>query len=280
LKQAYSNKELLVASMHRKEQAIGPVFSAAFGMKIKVAADLDTDTFGTFTGEIQRTLSPLDAARAKCREALRLYPQSAFVIASEGSFGPHPQIGLVPADEEILLFLDVAGNQEIWIREISTATNFSALVFSSPEELESFAASCRFPSHALILRDPKSTLIVKGINDWDQLRSSFALIAKTYGSVVAETDMRAMYNPSRMYVIRSAAGKLVQKILSVCPGCGRSGYWISESVPGLPCAACAAPTRSPRAHLYRCEGCEHSGEKPFPSGKAMEDPMYCDNCNP
>jgi hypothetical protein len=38
-----------------------------------------------------------------------------------------------------------------------------------------------------------------------------------------ETDMRAMYNPSRMTVIQNATKKLVEKINSCCPHCNIPG---------------------------------------------------------
>ena len=47
------------------------------------------------------------------------------VVASEGSFGPHPSIPLVPADDEFLLFIDKKNDLEIIARELSIETNFN-----------------------------------------------------------------------------------------------------------------------------------------------------------
>jgi hypothetical protein len=43
-----------------------------------------------------------------------------------------------------------------------------------------------------------------------------------------ETDMRAMYNPSRMTVIQNATKKLVEKINSCCPNCNIPGFGITD----------------------------------------------------
>ena len=44
----------VLATMHRKEQAIAPVLEEMLGLRIEVAHGLDTDRFGTFTREIPR----------------------------------------------------------------------------------------------------------------------------------------------------------------------------------------------------------------------------------
>jgi len=54
-----------------------------------VPENLDTDLLGTFSGEIERELSPMDAARQKCLLAMEL-TGADLAVASEGSFGAHP----------------------------------------------------------------------------------------------------------------------------------------------------------------------------------------------
>ena len=96
----------------------------------------------------------------------------------------------------------------------------------------------------------------------------------------AETDMRAMNNPSRMHVIESCTQKLIDKINSQCPSCKMPGFGVREVLSGLKCSQCGAPTRSTLVHIYICEHCTYRQEKEFPHGKKEEDPMYCDYCNP
>ncbi|RTY96888.1 hypothetical protein EKL98_16285, partial [Flavobacterium bomense] len=95
-----------------------------------------------------------------------------------------------------------------------------------------------------------------------------------------ETDMRAMYNPTRMKVIEKAAFKLVDKIKSLCPKCRTPGFGIIDRREGLPCQQCHFPTRSTLSHIYSCQKCSYKKEEKYPNGKQTEDPMYCDICNP
>ncbi|MFX6226246.1 DUF6671 family protein, partial [Acinetobacter baumannii] len=73
---------------------------------------------------MERELNPLETARKKCYAAMELTGCN-LAIASEGSFGAHPIIGFVPADEELLVLIDRKNNMEIKVKEISTATNFA-----------------------------------------------------------------------------------------------------------------------------------------------------------
>jgi hypothetical protein len=96
--------------------------------------------------------------------------------------------------------------------------------------------------------------------------------------VTAETDMRAFLNPSRMRVIESATERLMKKIASTCPMCQWPGFGETESIPGLACRVCGAPTRLTRSILLRCKNCEHVQEKHVTDEYA--DPRFCDYCNP
>jgi hypothetical protein len=75
----------------------------------------------------------------------------------------------------------------------------------------------RFPQ--LILRPSKSEngTVIKGITNLEE--NAFHLLLEKFNNLYVETDMRAMYNPSRMTVIQNATKKLVEKINSCCPNC-------------------------------------------------------------
>ncbi|MFX5009088.1 DUF6671 family protein, partial [Acinetobacter baumannii] len=77
----------------------------ALGVTCIIPAEFNSDIFGTFSGEIERELNPLETARKKCYAAMEL-TGCYLAIASEGSFGAHPIIGFVPADEELLVLID------------------------------------------------------------------------------------------------------------------------------------------------------------------------------
>jgi hypothetical protein len=277
----FATRDLLISTKHQKEVVIAPVLEKALGVKCLVAKNLDTDQLGTFTGEVERRDDPIVTLRKKCLWAMEM-ANIDLAVASEGSFGPHPSVYLVPADDEFLIFMDKANGIEIIVRELSTETNFNQAVIFTHKDLNEFASHANFPSHGLILRNASNDYkhIEKGITDADQLRSIFDDIVSRYGSAFIETDMRAMYNPTRMKVIENAAKKLAEKINTVCPACNMPGFGITDAKQGLPCLICHFPTRSILSYVSVCKKCAYTKEKIYPHGKLNEDPMYCDVCNP
>jgi hypothetical protein len=277
----FKGRRLLIATKHGKEQVLAPLLEEALGVSCFTHGGFDTDTLGTFSGELARTLDPVSAAREKCLRAAKA-AGCDLVVGSEGSFGPHPLMPFVACDEEILLFLDLKNNLEIITRELSAATNFAAAELEDEQELERFAQAAGFPEHALILRkSPQDILDMrKGIRDAEELRQHFRLLKANYGKAYLETDMRAHCNPSRMSVIRQAGVQLIGKIQSCCPACAYPGFDVVEVRRGLECGLCGEPTRSALCHVYRCKNCGMVREEMYPNGKMQEDPMYCDVCNP
>ncbi|NDC78436.1 MAG: hypothetical protein EBZ67_11265 [Chitinophagia bacterium] len=277
----FKGRVLLIATRHGKERVLAPILGPGLGVVCQAVPELDTDLLGTFTGEVERVLSPLNAAREKCRLAMELTGHD-LALASEGSFGPHPSIPFLPADEELLLLVDRRNALEIAVRECSLHTNFSSAQVSTEEQLMAFARGVFFPSHALILRGGPSEQsgIRKGISRMDDLLAGFQSLLERHGSVHVETDMRAMYNPTRMGVIEKAGRKLLERCLSPCPACGRPGFGVREVRIGLPCTDCGTPTRGVLARILGCDGCGHQREEIHPDGITGEDPGHCDVCNP
>ena len=143
----FRGRPLLIATRHGKDGVLAPILEAGLGVSCRAVPELDTDILGTFTGEVERTLPPLEAAREKCRMAMDLTGHD-LALASEGSFGPHPSIPFLPADEEFLLLVDRRNALEVAVRECSLRTNFSSSLVSSEDELLTFAEAASFPSHA------------------------------------------------------------------------------------------------------------------------------------
>lgn len=280
-KDLFKGRRLLIATKHKKESVIAPVLEEAMGVYCFTNTDFDTDLFGTFTGEIERKDDGLATARNKCHQAMEL-TNCDMAIASEGSFGPHPAYGLVNADDEILVFVDKKNSLEISARVLSLRTNFNSQTVNSEEELLKFAAEALFPSHGLILRksDEDHSETIKGITEPEQLKNSFRLFKKKYNSCYVQTDMRAMFNPTRMEVIEEVTKKFSQKINSLCPNCNKPGFGVTGQKKGLPCNLCGFPTKSTLAYEYKCQICDFTEEKKFPNGKYSEEPMFCDICNP
>jgi hypothetical protein len=277
----FKGRSLVVATKHEKEKVIAPILEKELGVNCFVASNFDTDELGTFTGEVERKDDPLTTIKNKCLLAMEIN-NCDLAIASEGSFGPHPSLYFVPADDELLLFFDKKNSLEIIVRELSTETNFNGADIKTKLELNEFAAKANFPSHGLILRPAKDdfTEIVKGITNIEKLNTTFNYFISSFGTAFIETDMRAMFNPIRMKVIERAAIKLTEKINSRCPSCNTPGFGVTDTKKGLPCQSCNSPTQSTFSYMYTCKKCSFVKEEKFPKGKFTEDPMYCDVCNP
>jgi hypothetical protein len=277
----FEGRTLLIVTKHEKEKVISPILERDLGLKCVVTENFDTDILGTFTGEVERVDKPIIAARKKCLLAMELTNYD-LAIASEGSFGAHPTIFFAPADDELMLLIDKKNDLEIAVRELSTDTNFNGCEIKTEEELMEFAERAQFPSHALIIRKAKNDYneIIKGITCQEQLKSTFNYFITNYGSSFIETDMRALYNPTRLKVIEKLTKKLSDKINKLCSVCKTPGFGITDAKKGLPCQICNFPTRSTLSYIYSCQKCSFSYEEKYPNGKNVEDPMWCDLCNP
>ncbi len=277
----FEGRTLVIATMHKKEQVLAPILETGLGVKCILPEHFNSDQWGTFSGEIERSLDPVATAREKCLRAMEL-SGCDLGIASEGSFGPHPNLFFNQADDEFLLLIDSKNNIEIISRELSTKTNFNAKTIHTEKELLDFASLVDFPTHGLILKgaNDSSNRIYKGIVDQNELIHAFNELKQQNLLVQVETDMRAMYNPTRMSVIETVALKLIKKVQSTCPNCGIPGFDITDIRAGLLCSLCGTPTKSAIAYISICGHCGFTKEDMYPKGKTTEDPMYCDRCNP
>ncbi|MDH4473354.1 MAG: hypothetical protein QE487_12170 [Fluviicola sp.] len=277
----FRDRQLIIATNHGKEQVISPLLASRLGVRCSVAESLNTDRFGTFSGEIERLTDPLTAARNKCEAAMDS-DKVDLAIASEGSFGSHPTLFFVPANEELLLLTDRKNNVEFSVSELFTETNFASEWVKSAEELMNFAEKALFPSHGLILRtsDTNAEHLVKGIVSQEELLHQFNLLQTHRSDILVQTDMRAHLNPTRMNNIRKVTEKLVERLNTECKECGAPGFGVVRSLPGLPCEWCRFPTPSTLYHEYGCVVCEHTEKQYYPYTKQVESATYCNYCNP
>jgi hypothetical protein len=277
----WKDRLLLIASCHGKEKAIAPLLEQQLAVRCVTIENLNTDQFGTFSGEISRTDDPVTTVRKKCRWAMEQYGFD-LALASEGSFGPHPSAFFIPANEEWLILIDQRNQLEILAREVSAETNFLQATLYSLDELEGWLQKARFPSHGVIIRptevDYKQE--AKGLHDIQQVQNVARFFLDRYGSFYIHTDMRAMHNPSRMKVIEKTTHTLLHKIHSTCPQCAAPGFELMEYIPGLPCASCGLPTREPRSVIFRCAKCTYEIETKNLGQPEAADPVGCDYCNP
>lgn len=276
----FQGRSLIIGTMHDKEKVIAPLIESSIGVKCIIPIEFNTDQLGTFSGEIERALDPVETVRKKCLMAMDAM-EFDLGIASEGSFGPHPTIPFLQADDEWLIFIDRKNNVEILVRELSFETNYQGREVVAGVELDEFLDRVKFPQHAVMIRSLETpNEWIKGIRNREDLNKAINKLNIVNARFWIETDMRAMHNPTRMGVIEKAAKKLAKAILSTCPSCSMPGFVVSSDTRGLPCELCGLPTQSVLSHVYTCKYCQFEKEINFPFGKQKEDPMYCQRCNP
>lgn len=254
-----------MVTRHGKEALAGPVLKGA-GLTL-VHVERDTDTLGTFTGTTPRAGTALDAARVKARWGLEAVPSARFALASEGSFGPHPSVPFVAGNHELVLLVDRETGLELRGEALTTETNFAAHEVASLEQAREFAARVDFPSHGLFVGQ-------QAVSDVEALERALACGLP----VLLQTDMRAHRNPMRRRTITDALERLVEALEAACPACGAPGFVGGEPRPGLPCEACATPTRLPLGVTRRCSAC---GLAVWLASSVQNAPAArCDDCNP
>tara|TARA_B100000508_G_scaffold141026_1_gene145304 strand:- start:87722 stop:88555 length:834 start_codon:yes stop_codon:yes gene_type:complete len=276
----YKKERVFIATRHKKEQVIAPIFQQVFDARPFVSSFINTDQFGTFTREIIRKDDPITTLRRKCEYGYKT-SGCPLVVASEGSFGSHPSMPFVNANEEVVMFKDFNENIEVIGKYLSTDTNLYESEVSSIIELEKALSEIKFPDHGILIRDKEENeVILKGVFDHEQVIRFVSASLKTGQKLEVSSDMRAVYNPTRMLNIEKATQALVQNMQSKCPQCEAPGFIVSDQKPGLPCSNCGMPTRSIKTAIKKCQKCEYESSIDFPNKKEKEDPMYCDFCNP
>jgi len=277
----YAGQRVAFLTQHGKEQVVAPVLEHGLGCRIEHVTGFDTDQLGTFTRDVPRPGSQLDAARRKARKGMELSGLS-LGLASEGSFGLDPFSGMLPWNLELLVWLDDSLGIEV-VSMAQGAARSAHLQSGDWLEVAAFAARIDFPSHQLVLRpqsqdDPR---IYKGIADADRLRACFdeCLTQSSNRQVFVETDVRAFANPSRMNHIEQAARDLNQRIQSRCPDYQTPGFRVTERLPGLPCSDCGLPTASYRDEVWSCLRCQYQSVEAR-KDRAVAEPRHCSYCNP
>jgi hypothetical protein len=280
---SFRDTTIVFATNHGKAQAAEEPFKRVLNSVVTELV-IDSDSLGTFTGEVERRGSMVDALRGKVQLA-RQSTHERFVLVSEGSFGSPTGLGFIAQGTEMLLLHDAVTGSEVLEQHLSWDTNYATAVLATQEELERFLTSIWFGSHGVVLYphgiSPKDT-VYKGIFTREEAERAFALSlsASPDGRVFAMSDMRAHCNPTRMKSIAACCELLVNRLATTCPKCESGGFGIVASVPGLPCASCGCPTQRARAEHHACVVCHAHVEKPRSDGKTSVDPAECEFCNP
>ena len=267
--------------MHGKEHVMRPLIKLYLDLEVESEITINTDEFGTFTGEVERLADPITTLRNKILAGLQTSGLT-IGLGNEGSFGPHPETPFVTSDQEIVMLIDLENNIEIFEVITSTHTNHAQKEINSDKDLVDFAAQINFTNHALILKQVKDGKIMnirKGILGWELLYTMMLQLSSSETRLIAETDMRAHLNPTRMKVIQQATESLLKKLINTCPECQWPGFTCVETKRGLKCSQCGVPTRLTLSKVYTCKSCNYTDERFYTEGQQAE-PQYCDHCNP
>lgn len=285
MKTPFAGRQLCIATMHGKQRVIAPHVERTLSVRCSVAPEgFDSDRFGTFSGEVPRRGTPLEAARRKAEDAMQLSGLD-LAIASEGSFVPHPEVGLIPIGIEHVVLFDRSNDLEIIGEHVTSETNHARRQCHSLADAVDFARRIGFPEHGLLLVMAEPPVRVwRDLRDHDALREAVqAIRAESRSSGLpwfALSDLRADRNPTRMRAIDLAAAALAVRAATPCPECTLPGFGKVDVVRGLPCACCGVPTKWMRAVVQGCASCGCRHEIPRADGLSAVDPGSCSFCNP
>ncbi len=278
----YAGQVVAFATQHHKDRAVAPVFRDRLGVTIEVA-DVDTDAFGTFAGDVPRTKSPLDTALAKVEAGLDASTRR-LALASEGTIGPDSALPLTTSDIEVLVFRDAEAGITIHAQHRSYEIVAARTQAKPTDDLREFLVRADFPRHGLIVKPPTGSPgpITKGIVDEIELGRAIRRVCElrgASGSAIIESDLRAHFSPSRMSNITECARQLADRIATPCPQCASPGWGPVAPARGLPCSNCRThiPT-AVRADVSGCVRCPAVRE--YPREDQSVDPRWCPVCNP
>lgn len=274
-------RPIAFATQHGKETLVRDLFLHKLGWDI-IRADVDTDSLGTFSGEIPRLLGPLETAREKAERGIRASGLSAG-LASEGAVGPHPSIPFVTANIEFLVFVD--DELGIEVSEYALSTDIVAVFedITPDSDIDQLCLKAGLPHHAVIVRNSGASVhfVRKGVRTSDEVRVAVAECFREFGgeTVRVESDFRAMHSPSRQKTILACAQKLITRMQTECPHCAAPGWGKIGYEYGLPCEACSIQNNSvPKAERWGCTKCE--GVELVSLSRTSIDPSQCHWCNP
>lgn len=279
----YADCMPVLVTMHQKERAIAPAFRRHLGLPLLTFDSIDTDSLGTFTGEIPRKGTMLDAATEKARLACARTGRR-LGVGSEGSFGPHRYIPFLAADTEVIAFYDRDLNITIAEGVTALRTNYSHVDIEDVHQIDKFLEQAGFPRHAVIVglaEDWNKAALFKGLTEKSAVAKAIEALNRSHpGELVRiSTDMRAHLNPTRMAVIRTVATKLARRLAILCPNCGMPGFGMVDTERGLPCSVCESPTDRTMILIHGCKRCTYKKMIPA-NANSHADPKHCPECNP
>lgn len=276
---SYRGESVALATLHQKGALAQEPFLEILDMRVEEVT-VDTDQFGTFSGDVERTLTPKEVLKAKAELGIT-HSQSKFGLASEGTIGADPVVGFLNSDIEHVGFLDSVNNLFISHSYRSFDIQAHTHQYVPGDDLSAFLAKADFPHHQLIVKSFDSGVkpLAKGISTLEELMSVLkAANVEGLRKITIESDLRAHASPSRAANIKKAFTELAAKIHTPCPQCDCPGWGITSSITGLACLDCGEETEAVKAYIYGCISCTFTKEgDPVAEGV---DPSRCNWCNP
>jgi len=102
---SYRGRRIGLLTQHGKERVISPELDRALGCRVERVGGYDTDLLGTFTRDVPRAGTQLEAARKKARIGMER-SGLPLGLASEGSFGRIRSPGMIPWNVELVILID------------------------------------------------------------------------------------------------------------------------------------------------------------------------------
>ncbi|WP_026376068.1 DUF6671 family protein [Aestuariibacter salexigens] len=261
---------------HGKQEQLLPVFED-IGWRLIHTDAFDTDSLGTFGGEVERQLKPLDCAVKKAQIAAQL-TGAPYGIGSEGSFFPSPY-GFGTVNLEIIACVDNGG---ALVAAGAHEAPFAAytVTLSSIRDPQLNGYLEQLPDNQATMVLSNKVAIAKGLANRKSIEECLRNLSSSQWNQGIELsyDLRAHYCPDRRQHIRLAAQNLCAKLQSHCPQCDRLGFWPETTVSGLPCEWCHQPTNLVKMRIAACRQC--SFEQKMPVEAQFASPQYCEFCNP
>lgn len=264
---------LAFLTQHRKQQAVAIALANA-GYLVYEVDDFDTDTFGTFTGEIARLDSQSDTALKKAQMACEL-SGNRFGLGSEGSFGADPMLGMLPWGTEVLAFWDAELNYAIYGWVQGAQTNYNHTTVTTMQQAQQFANRIGFPLHGIIVGQANQPIFNKDLNSDAALAAYLTPLLLSGDPIDLNTDMRANRNPTRRLMLARCAEALAQKLNCACPQCHAAGFAITKHIAGALCEYCHLPTTMPKASVWHCPLCQFEQIQTIDTRATQGQCQYC-----
>jgi hypothetical protein len=153
--------------MHAKERVIGLILRDELGLIVRLAVGVDTDRFGTFSREVARQGSQLNAARAKNCSRVRILSVGTCGAGKRRQFRTVSRYTVLADRREIVLMVDRQSGFELIGRDIALETSFLHLITRDVDQDIDCAQIGKFPEQGIL---------VMGING--QLPTPDILLAK------------------------------------------------------------------------------------------------------